>query len=223
MVNSPHCSFEFESFLAREKELDRDDLIFSILYISVPELEDGTWKQNSVLKIVNDRQYLDWRDYRPRELSDPEIRKELIQFCSNISNALRKRWVSPEERQQRQEAIAAADERKTKTQVEAERAAEEERQRREAAARAAEEERKKLTAAQAPETVPPTEDDRQRRAAEASRVAEEKQRGRVAEAPTFAGRRQACKILNRNPRSRCAETLCPKCRGPVGGKLYQVR
>jgi hypothetical protein len=190
MVNSPHCSFEFESFLAREKELGRDDLIFPILYISVPELGDGTWKQNSVLKIVNDRQYLDWRDYRPRELSDPEIRKELIQFCSNISNALRKPWVSPEERQQRQEAaavgIAAADERRTKTQIEAERAAEEERQRREACARAAEEERKKLTAAQAPETAWPTEDKRQRRAAEASRVAEEKQRGRVAEAPTFA-------------------------------------
>ena len=90
MVNSPHCAFEFESFLAREKELDRDDLIFPILYISVPEFEDGTWKQNSVLRIVNDRQYLDWRDYRPRELNDPEIRKELIQFCSNISNALRK-------------------------------------------------------------------------------------------------------------------------------------
>jgi TIR domain len=106
MVNSPHCAFEFESFLAREKEIDRDDLIFPILYISVPELEDGTWKQNSVLKIVNDRQYLDWRDYRPRELSDPEIRKELIQFCSNISNALRKPLVSPEERQQRQEAEA---------------------------------------------------------------------------------------------------------------------
>jgi hypothetical protein len=147
---------EFESFLAREKELDRDDLIFPILYISVPEFEDGTWKQNSVLKIVNDRQYLDWRDYRPRELNDPEIRKELIQFCRNISNALRKPWRIPEERQQRQEAeavgIAAADERRTKIQIEAERAAEEERQRREAAARAAEEERKKLTEAQAPET-----------------------------------------------------------------------
>jgi hypothetical protein len=81
--------------------------------------------------LVRSRQYLDWRDYRPRELSDPEIRKELIQFCSNISNALRKPWVSPE-RQQWQEAeavgIAAADERRTKTQIEVERAAEEERQ-----------------------------------------------------------------------------------------------
>jgi len=190
MANSPHCAFEFESFLAREKELDRDDLIFPILYISVPELEDGTWKQNSVLKIVNDRQYLDWRDYRPRELSDPDIRKELIQFCRNISNALRKPWGSPEERQQRQEAeavgIAAEEERRKRMQIEAERVAAEERQRRDAAAGAAEEERKKMTEAQAFETARPTEDERQRRAAEASRVAEETQRSKVAEAPIFA-------------------------------------
>ena len=203
MVNSPHCAFEFESFLAREKELDRADLIFPILYISVPELEDGTWRQNSVLKVVNDRQYLDWRDYRPRELNDPEIRKELIQFCRNISNALRKPWGSPEERQQRQQAeavgIAAAEERRTKTQIEAERQAEEERQRREAAARSAAEERKTLTEAQAPENARPTEDERQRRAAEASRVAEDKLRSRVAEAPTFAVAAASKQNTNREP------------------------
>jgi hypothetical protein len=183
MVNSSHCAFEFESFVAREKELDRDDLIFPILYISVPELEDGTWKQSSVLKIVNDRQYLDWRDYRPRELGDPQVQKELIQFCRNISNALRKTWGSPEERQQRQEAealtIAAEEERRRKTQIEA-------------AARAAEEESKKLTEPQA-QTVRQSEDERQRRAAEASR-AEQKQRGKVVEAPIFA----AASVSNQN-------------------------
>src|SRR6516225_9103156 len=67
VVNSPHCAFEFNSFLAREKELGRDDLVFPILYISVPEL-DGTWQENPVLKIVQERQYLDWRDYRPASL-----------------------------------------------------------------------------------------------------------------------------------------------------------
>jgi len=35
VVNSPHCAFEFNSFLAREKELGRDDLVFPIsLHIS---------------------------------------------------------------------------------------------------------------------------------------------------------------------------------------------
>jgi TIR domain len=190
MVNSPHCTFEFDLFLAREKELGRDDLVFPILYISVPEMEDGTWKQSSVLKIVNDRQYLDWREYRPRELSDPEIRKELIQFCRNISNALRKPWVSPEEGQQRQEAeavrIAAEEERRRKAQIEAERAAEEESQREADAASAAKEERKKITEAHALETTRRIEDERQRREAEASRVAKEKQRSKVAETPALA-------------------------------------
>jgi len=96
VVNSPHCAFEFNSFLAREKELGRDDLVFPILYISVPEL-DGTWQENPVLKIVQERQYLDWRDYRPRQLNEPKVRTKIIQFCQNISDALRKPWESPEE------------------------------------------------------------------------------------------------------------------------------
>jgi hypothetical protein len=39
-VTSKYCKFEFEAFLARERELGRDDLVFPILYISVPAIED---------------------------------------------------------------------------------------------------------------------------------------------------------------------------------------
>src|SRR5271165_1326783 len=35
-IASPYCKSEFESFLAREKALCRNDLVFPILYISVP-------------------------------------------------------------------------------------------------------------------------------------------------------------------------------------------
>jgi len=60
-VRSQHCAFEFESFLAREADLGRDDLVFPILYIPVPELEDERlWRQDRVLKIVGTRQYLYW-------------------------------------------------------------------------------------------------------------------------------------------------------------------
>lgn len=41
VIKSPYCKFELESFLAREAELGRNDLVFPILYITVPELEDG--------------------------------------------------------------------------------------------------------------------------------------------------------------------------------------
>src|SRR5262249_29615849 len=38
-INSKYCKFEFESFLAREEAINRSDLIFPILYISVAALE----------------------------------------------------------------------------------------------------------------------------------------------------------------------------------------
>jgi TIR domain len=135
VVNSRHCAFEFDLFLARERELGRDDLIFPILYISVPELENETWEHSSLLKIVKDRQYFDWRDYRPRELRDSEVRTRIIQFCRNLADALRKSWESPEERQQRQQAeaerIAAKKESLMNVSIEAEPIADEELKRRE--------------------------------------------------------------------------------------------
>jgi len=111
-LRSQHCIFEFESFLAREAELGREDLVFPILYIPVPELEDEKqWRQDPVLKIVGKRQYLDWRDLRPRGLHEPEVQTKIIHFCQNISNALRKPWLSIEERKAAGKADADARER----------------------------------------------------------------------------------------------------------------
>src|SRR6516225_2856239 len=65
VVASPYCKFELESFLAREKELGRDDLVFPILYIDVPVLEDSIRRQNDpVLSLITKRQYVDWRKFR---------------------------------------------------------------------------------------------------------------------------------------------------------------
>lgn len=38
VIKSPFCQFELESFLARERALGRNDLVFPILYIRVPAL-----------------------------------------------------------------------------------------------------------------------------------------------------------------------------------------
>jgi TIR domain len=52
-VASENCKFEFESFLKREVETDRKDLIFPILYIRVHALEnEEKRRQNEVLKIT---------------------------------------------------------------------------------------------------------------------------------------------------------------------------
>jgi hypothetical protein len=45
VVNSPFCKFELDSFLAREQALGRTDLVFPMLYLSVPALEDEAQRQ----------------------------------------------------------------------------------------------------------------------------------------------------------------------------------
>src|ERR1700722_1447909 len=58
VVASPYCKFELESFLAREAELGRSDLVFPILYIDVPGLEDSARRENDpVLSLIARRQY----------------------------------------------------------------------------------------------------------------------------------------------------------------------
>jgi TIR domain len=71
-VRSSYCKFEFESFLAREKELARSNLIFPILYVPVPALTDDRWRH--------------------------ALRVE--KFCANICRALEQEWLSPEERRE---------------------------------------------------------------------------------------------------------------------------
>src|SRR3984893_13062932 len=67
-VNSGFCRFEFESFIERERELGRNDLVFPILYISVPDLEITTMA-DPVISIVKDRQHVDWRPIRHRDVN----------------------------------------------------------------------------------------------------------------------------------------------------------
>ena len=59
-VNSSYCRMEFEAFLDRESKLQRDDLVFPILYIRVPALADENQRRHDdVLKIIHGRQYAD--------------------------------------------------------------------------------------------------------------------------------------------------------------------
>src|SRR5262245_39417707 len=60
-IRSNNYKIEFDAFQARQERLGRTNLIFPILYITVPELNDDSWRQHPVLKIVRNRQYPDWR------------------------------------------------------------------------------------------------------------------------------------------------------------------
>jgi Jacalin-like lectin domain/TIR domain len=89
-VRSSHCKREFELFLARERELGRSDLIFPLLYIRVPELEnEQQWRENEVLRVIGTRQYLDWQERRYLDIRSPEVAAQIGHFCSNIYDALR--------------------------------------------------------------------------------------------------------------------------------------
>jgi formylglycine-generating enzyme required for sulfatase activity len=106
-VGSAQCRFEFEAFLEREIELGRNDLIFPILYITVEGLENEIqWRQSGLLTIIASRQYLDWRKYRHHDHSAPDLAQHIEQFSGNIYRALRRPWVTPEERRREAEAEA---------------------------------------------------------------------------------------------------------------------
>jgi TIR domain len=67
MVNSEYCKFELESFLAREKSLGRNDLVFPILYIAVSLEQEEQRRRDPILALIAMRQYVDWRSYRHLE------------------------------------------------------------------------------------------------------------------------------------------------------------
>jgi hypothetical protein len=103
-IKSPHCKKEFELFCMREAELGRDDLIFPILYIRVPALEDEARRsQDSVLKMIHGRQYADWTRLRLQNVDTFEFGKNIEEFCQDIAEKLLRPWMSPEERRAEEE------------------------------------------------------------------------------------------------------------------------
>jgi uncharacterized membrane protein YhaH (DUF805 family) len=106
-VNSKYCGFEFNAFLDRERALGRSDLVFPVLYISVPGLDnEAIWRNHPVLSIIGQRQYVDWRPFRHEDIRAPAVRAEIERFCSKIVVALNRPWLSPEERRHADERAA---------------------------------------------------------------------------------------------------------------------
>ena len=100
-VKSKHCKFEFDAFLRRERELGRNDLVFPIHYIEVPELlDEAEWRADPVLSVVAKRQYQDWLKYRNASVNTPAYRRAIDGFCGEIAKTLRERSISPEERRE---------------------------------------------------------------------------------------------------------------------------
>jgi TIR domain len=203
VVASRYCRFELESFLAREAELGRDDLVFPILYIDVPELEDSAQLQKDpVLSIVAKRQYVDWRKLRHREIYSPDVSEAVERFCRHIRDALLRTWISPQERKAQEEVAAAqraeADEKRQEAQKEHEaqeeaaaaQRAEAEQKRQEAETRRREEEaQKEREAHEEAAAAQRAEAEQKRPEAETRRREEEAQKEREAQEEAAAVQR----------------------------------
>jgi TIR domain len=181
VVNSQYCQLEFTSFLEREKGLDRSDLVFPILYITVPALiDEARWRNDPVLSIVGTRQYIDWRSMRQMDPHTTIVREAIERFCEKIVEALHAPWMSPEERA----AMAETARRRAEEEAERQRSeADEARKRRESeAARVAEEEARRKSEAEdaerrrreATELERSAHKDRERSAAAAARESEQR-------------------------------------------------
>ncbi len=146
-VGSDYCKLEFAKFVAREKALGRDDLVFPILYISVPALlDEAEWRDDPVLSVVAKRQYVDWRPFRHAAVGSPAFGQAIERFCGKIVETLREPWLSQDERRQMEaEARRRAEEERLRLEAEAKGRAEEvERARQEAEAKKrAEDERRR--------------------------------------------------------------------------------
>jgi hypothetical protein len=113
VIRSPYCQFELNAFLAREAALGRSDLVFPILYIDVPALQDSARRQNDpVISVIARRQYVDWRELRHRDVHSMDVKEAVERFCRHIRDALERSWVSPEERKQQEEGAARERERR---------------------------------------------------------------------------------------------------------------
>ena len=125
-VRSQYCKHEFDAFLASERALGRDDLVFPLYYIRVPALEnEAEWRSDPVLTIIGQRQWTDWRNLRLLDLQDTRVREAIAQFCAKVADTLRRHVASPEEKRQRAEAERLAAEAAAHNRAEQERLEEE--------------------------------------------------------------------------------------------------
>src|SRR6516164_6931649 len=169
-VRSYHCKFEFDSFLARERELGRSNLVFPILYIPVPALTDDRWRQDRLLSIIGSRQYEDWQNLRHLDASSSEaVALQVQTFCSNICRALEQEWLSPEERREAEARRAAEAERRRQQEAEIKQRGDEDVRRRQEA-----EDRRRLAEAEAEKSR--QDEERRRLETEAKLAAKEEQR-----------------------------------------------
>jgi hypothetical protein len=87
---SAMCRAEVERFLARERELGRQDLILPVYYVSAPELDDPLLRDaDELTRMVASRQLADWRELRFEPFTSPIVRRTMAQLAARIRDTFR--------------------------------------------------------------------------------------------------------------------------------------
>jgi hypothetical protein len=82
---SSACRTEVERFLARERELGRDDLILPVYYVSTPELDNPERGDTDELaRVLRSRQFADWRELRFESLASAEARRAVAELAKRM-------------------------------------------------------------------------------------------------------------------------------------------
>jgi hypoxanthine phosphoribosyltransferase len=89
---SAACRAEVERFLARERELGRDDLILPVYYVSTPELDDPRRHADELARALRSRQFTDWRDLRFEPLTSPKARRAVAHLATRMRDTF---WRPP--------------------------------------------------------------------------------------------------------------------------------
>ena len=83
------CRDELQRFLAREKELKRDDIVLPVYYVDCPLLNDEEKRAGDELaQAIFAHQYADWRDLRFEPFTSPQVGKTLARLAVQIRDAL---------------------------------------------------------------------------------------------------------------------------------------
>jgi hypothetical protein len=83
---------EFRCFLDRESRLERDDLVFPLLYSDITELTSEQSKKTHRTRLIVERNWFDWRDLRNQPVTSPDVARGAAQFCRTIATQLQRNF-----------------------------------------------------------------------------------------------------------------------------------
>jgi hypothetical protein len=93
--NSRDCQDELQQFLARERALQRDDLVLGLYLVETPGL--GKLRDepaDDLVRSVSSRQVADWTRLRRRTLTSTSMGEEIAKLAGHIQNRLKHAAIS---------------------------------------------------------------------------------------------------------------------------------